>query len=97
MEMGMIGRGRMGANRVRRILDAGHRCVVYDRAAEALRAVRERALGGTSSLDEMLGELKPPRARVDGAGRAASRRQDDFAGRVRFAVCLGLGGLREKR
>ncbi len=30
MELGMIGLGRMGINMVRRLLRAGHRCVVYD-------------------------------------------------------------------
>ena len=30
MELGMIGLGRMGTNMVRRLLRAGHRCVVYD-------------------------------------------------------------------
>jgi 6-phosphogluconate dehydrogenase len=29
MELGMIGLGRMGANLVRCLLQAGHRCVVY--------------------------------------------------------------------
>ncbi len=29
MERGMIGLGRMGANLVRRLPRAGHRCVVY--------------------------------------------------------------------
>lgn len=30
MELGMIGLGRMGTNMVRRLLRAGHQCVVYD-------------------------------------------------------------------
>ena len=31
MQIGMIGLGRMGANIVRRLMRAGHACVVYDR------------------------------------------------------------------
>ena len=31
MQLGMIGLGRMGANMVRRLEKAGHKCVVYDR------------------------------------------------------------------
>ena len=29
MQLGMIGLGRMGANMVRRLLRAGHECVVF--------------------------------------------------------------------
>ena len=30
MQLGMVGLGRMGANLVRRLMRAGHECVVYD-------------------------------------------------------------------
>ena len=30
MQLGMIGLGRMGANMVRRLMKAGHECVVHD-------------------------------------------------------------------
>ena len=36
MQLGMIGLGRMGANLVRRLMDDGHRCVVYDLNADAV-------------------------------------------------------------
>lgn len=39
MQLGMIGLGRMGANMVRRLLRAGHECVVFDRNAEAVEDV----------------------------------------------------------
>jgi len=39
MELGMIGLGRMGANMVRRLMRAGHRCVVYDRSPESVAAL----------------------------------------------------------
>ena len=29
-QLGMVGLGRMGANMVRRLLKAGHRCTVFD-------------------------------------------------------------------
>jgi 6-phosphogluconate dehydrogenase len=32
----MIGLGRMGANMVRRLLKAGHQCVVFDTSAKAV-------------------------------------------------------------
>ena len=30
MKLGMVGLGRMGSNMVRRLLGAGHECVVFD-------------------------------------------------------------------
>jgi len=36
-EIGMVGLGRMGANMVRRLLKGRHRCVVYDRAPQAVK------------------------------------------------------------
>src|SRR5580658_2878372 len=33
VQLGMIGLGRMGANMVRRLVRAGHQCVVYDMSA----------------------------------------------------------------
>ena len=34
MQIGVMGLGRMGANIARRLMRAGHTCVVYDRDAE---------------------------------------------------------------
>ena len=39
MQLGMIGLGRMGGNIVRRLMRAGHSCVVYDKSDEAVRAL----------------------------------------------------------
>jgi 6-phosphogluconate dehydrogenase len=62
MELGMIGLGRMGASMVRRLMRAGHTCVVYDRDLEAARAlVREGAIEATT-LDELVHRLAKPRA-----------------------------------
>ena len=30
MQLGMLGLGRMGSSMVRRLLKAGHECIVYD-------------------------------------------------------------------
>ena len=37
MQLGMIGLGRMGANMVRRLINDGHRCVVFDRSSEVVK------------------------------------------------------------
>ncbi|HEX6716299.1 MAG TPA: decarboxylating 6-phosphogluconate dehydrogenase [Pyrinomonadaceae bacterium] len=62
MQIGMIGLGRMGANMVRRLVRAGHECVVNDRNPEAVeRVVKEGAIGA-ASVDSFLAKLKQPRA-----------------------------------
>ena len=61
MQVGMIGLGRMGANMVRRLMRAGHECVVQDVSAEAVAALaRERAVGA-ASLSDLAARLARPR------------------------------------
>ncbi|MFZ1112631.1 MAG: decarboxylating 6-phosphogluconate dehydrogenase [Candidatus Acidiferrales bacterium] len=62
MELGMIGLGRMGTNMVRRLMRAGHRCVVYDVQAEAVQALAKEGAVGTTSLEDFVKKLKSPRA-----------------------------------
>lgn len=57
----MIGLGRMGANMVRRLIKGGHRCVVYDRSAEAVTALEKENATGASSLADFVGKLEKPR------------------------------------
>ena len=62
MQLGMIGLGRMGANMVRRLIQGGHDCVVFDHAAAAVQAmVKERATGA-GSLADLVTQLAKPRA-----------------------------------
>jgi 6-phosphogluconate dehydrogenase len=61
MDLGMIGLGRMGANMVRRLTRAGHRCVVYDTSADAVAALAKEGATGADSLDDFLGRLPMPR------------------------------------
>jgi 6-phosphogluconate dehydrogenase len=52
----------MGANMVRRLLQGGHQCVVYDRSRGVVEElVREKAVGG-SSLADLVKKLDKPRA-----------------------------------
>ena len=62
MELGMIGLGRMGTNMVRRLMNAGHRCVVYDLHQEAVGALAGEGAVGATSLEELASKLKKPRA-----------------------------------
>src|ERR1700723_2213771 len=62
MQLGMIGLGRMGANMVRRLLKAGHQCVVFDRTTKAVEdLVKEKAVG-SDSLQSFVKKLEKPRA-----------------------------------
>jgi len=58
----MIGLGRMGANMVRRLLNAGHQAVVFDMSPQAVEElVKEKAVGA-SSLQDFVQKLQTPRA-----------------------------------
>ena len=63
MQIGMIGLGRMGGNLVRRLMQAGHACVVYDTNAAARAALAAEGAIQAASLAELVQALAPkPRA-----------------------------------
>jgi 6-phosphogluconate dehydrogenase len=62
MELGMVGLGRMGSNIVRRLLPAGHECVVYDVSSDAVQQLADEGATGTYSLKEFVAGLQKPRA-----------------------------------
>jgi 6-phosphogluconate dehydrogenase len=62
MQLGMIGLGRMGANMVRRLMRAGHECIVYDRSQDAVRGLASEGAVGATSLAEFVKKLSKPRA-----------------------------------
>src|ERR687892_960293 len=62
MQIGMIGLGRMGANMVRRLLEGGHECVVFDMSPKAVTELTEEKAIGSASLSEFVKKLTKPRA-----------------------------------
>ncbi len=62
MQLGMVGLGRMGANIVRRLMRAGHECVVYDVDAKAVEGLAGEGATGADSLDDFVAKLSAPRA-----------------------------------
>jgi len=61
MQLGMIGLGRMGGNMVRRLMRAGHECVVFDVHPQAVEALTGEGASGTDSLRAFVGALRQPR------------------------------------
>jgi 6-phosphogluconate dehydrogenase len=63
MRIGMVGLGRMGANMARRLMKAGHLCVVYDHAAPARAALVKDGATDAASLGDLVNKLgDKPRA-----------------------------------
>jgi 6-phosphogluconate dehydrogenase len=62
MQLGMVGLGKMGANMTLRLMRGGHQLVVSDRSPDAVKKVEGEGAGGSSSLEDLVGKLKAPRA-----------------------------------
>jgi len=62
MQLGMVGLGRMGANMVRRLLKAGHNCVVFNRSPKAVEELAKEKAVGAASLQDLISKLQKPRA-----------------------------------
>jgi len=63
MQIGMIGLGRMGGNMTRRLMKAGHRCVVFSATAASREVLAKEGATAASSLAELVKALKEkPRA-----------------------------------
>lgn len=60
MKIGLIGLGRMGGNIARRLMQAGHEIVAYDRNADAVQALAKDGAEAASSLDDVRGKLGSP-------------------------------------
>ena len=62
MQTGMIGLGRMGANMVRRMMNAGHECVVYNRSRGPVDEMVAEGAVGADDLADLVGKLEAPRS-----------------------------------
>jgi 6-phosphogluconate dehydrogenase len=62
MQLGMIGLGRMGGNIVKRLMEGGHECVVYDRDAKAVDGLAQAGATGAKDLADLVSKLSKPRA-----------------------------------
>jgi 6-phosphogluconate dehydrogenase len=62
MQIGVIGLGRMGGNIVRRLMRAGHQCVVFDANPKAGLELAEEGATAATSIEDMVRILAKPRA-----------------------------------
>jgi 6-phosphogluconate dehydrogenase len=62
MQLGMIGLGRMGANMVRRLMRAGHECVVFDVSHDSVKSLADEGAVGSDSMEDFAGKLTAPRS-----------------------------------
>ena len=62
MQLGVVGLGRMGGNIARRLMRAGHDCVVWDRDAKGVEAVAADGATAAKDLDDLVAKLEGPRA-----------------------------------
>jgi 6-phosphogluconate dehydrogenase len=94
MQLGMVGLGRMGSNLVRRLLPAGHECVVFDVNASAVEDLEAEGATGTGSLDELVAKLDKPRAVwvMVPAGQIAEQTVRDLGERLESGDAIVDGG-----
>jgi 6-phosphogluconate dehydrogenase len=57
LTLGVVGLGRMGAGIARRLMRAGHRCVVFDANAKTVAGLEGDGARGVASLEDMLPAL----------------------------------------
>jgi 6-phosphogluconate dehydrogenase len=62
MQIGVIGLGRMGANIVRRLMRAGHQCVVFDANPKTGEELAKEGATAAASIEDMVRTLARPRA-----------------------------------
>lgn len=61
VQIGIVGLGRMGGNIARRLMSAGHECVVFDRDPVAVAALSSAGAAGAASLEAVVNMLSAPR------------------------------------
>jgi 6-phosphogluconate dehydrogenase len=94
MQLGMVGLGRMGANLVRRLMRAGHDCVVYDVNPDAVARLAQEGATGAGSLADFVKALTPPRAvwLMVPAGDITERTLNDVAAHLQADDVIIDGG-----
>jgi 6-phosphogluconate dehydrogenase len=94
VQLGMVGLGRMGANIVRRLMRAGHECVVFDVNPKAVEELAGEGATGAESLDDFVSKLAKPRAAwvMVPAGEITESTVNELGGRLEKGDAIIDGG-----
>ncbi len=94
MELGMIGLGRMGGNMARRLLNGGHKVIVFDPVPEAVQTLVKQGAVGASSIAELTSRLSAPRTvwLMVPAGEATESTVAEVAANLSAGDCIIDGG-----
>jgi len=98
MQLGMVGLGRMGANMTRRLMRGGHQLVVSDLSADAVKQLAGEGAGGSSSLEDLVAKLTPPRAVwvMVPSGSATEQTVQKLAQHMQTGDVINDGGKKKK-
>src|SRR5499426_2398401 len=94
MQVGMVGLGRMGGNMARRLMRGGHQIVGYASDPAEVKAIAADGGTGTTTLDDLVQALKPPRVVwvMVPAGAATEQVLTDLAKRLSSGDTIIDGG-----
>src|SRR5499426_3178037 len=94
MQLGMVGLGRMGGNMARRLMRGGHEIVGYAADPAGVKEVTTQGGTGTTTLDEFVRALRPPRVAwvMVPAGAATEQVVTDLAKRMAPGDTIVDGG-----
>src|SRR5439155_205217 len=92
--LGMVGLGRMGANMARRLIRGGHEIVGYASDPAGVKAIGSDGGTGTTTLDDFVRALRPPRVAwvMVPAGAATEQVVTDLAKRMAPGDTIVDGG-----
>src|SRR5438067_1149369 len=108
----MIGLGRMGGNMVRRLLRAGHECVVYDHSPDAVHQLTQEGAIGADTFQRWVSasgedgctvvaarEGSAPATVLSAApcGRFSSRGENVFSDKLHSTMRHQFGGHVEQK
>jgi 6-phosphogluconate dehydrogenase len=81
VELAIVGLGRMGANMARRLHNAGHRVIAYNRTEATTRDIMAEGLEGAFTPADVVAMLNPPRIvwLMVPAGDATEQTMEEFA------------------
>ncbi|HEY5489176.1 MAG TPA: decarboxylating 6-phosphogluconate dehydrogenase [Candidatus Limnocylindrales bacterium] len=94
MELAIVGLGRMGGNMARRLHQAGHRVVAYNRSRDKTEEIMGEGLDGGFTPQDVIAMLKPPRVvwLMVPAGDATEQTMEEFAALLSAGDTIVDGG-----